>query len=62
MVRGWRLRRRQGGIDMRLYAGRVVEILSEHTTKDGTRLVLVGWYDAADGHVTQWVRADEVAQ
>jgi len=45
---------------MRLYAGRVVEILSEHTTKDGTRLVLVGWYDAADGHVTQWVGADEV--
>jgi len=47
---------------MRLYAGRVVTILEQHTRSDGVLMFLVGWYDAHSGHVSHWVRADEVAQ
>ena len=45
---------------MRQWAGRIVEILERHTASDGRRLLLIGWYDASYGQMTQWVSADEV--
>lgn len=44
----------------RLWAGRVVEILEQHTSTAGVLLLLVGWYEASHGQMTQWVAADEV--
>ena len=56
------MRRHQGGIEVRLYAGRVVTILEQHKRSDGVLMLLVSWYDAWSGTVCQWVRADEVAE
>ena len=47
---------------MEIYAGRVVEILEQHTRSDGVLMLLVGWYDAHSGRVCHWVRADEVGR
>ena len=48
------------GRAMRMHAGRVVEILEQHTRSDGVLMYLVGWRDVYTGQMTMWVRADEV--